>query len=274
MKLFTVDAFTDKPFHGNPAAVCLLEHEMDSEQMQQIAMEMNLSETAFIIPLEEGDRSRYRLRWFTPQVEVDLCGHATLASAHVLCEQGLAEGERIAFETMSGTLYSLYGENGQITLDFPASSVVMVSDEGLQGRLEEALGCSILGMARSRIELLVEADSEQTVRELKPDWEKLLRCDEEVIGVLVTAPSAPGRMDGADFVSRCFFPSLGVNEDPVTGSAHCTMAPYWAQKWGRTSFIGEQCSARGGMVQVELQGERALLTGQAVTVMEGKLTID
>ncbi|MEQ7051643.1 PhzF family phenazine biosynthesis protein [Paenibacillaceae sp. P-4] len=278
MKVYIVDAFTDAPFRGNPAAVCLVEQEWDETMMQHIASEMNLSETAFVhvdAEWEEGAQSPFGLRWFTPEVEVDLCGHATLATAHVLRQCGIVSGDRVSFETKSGILHAAYKESGgqcEITLDFPASSLMLVEDEALRVRLEEALGCSVHEVLRSRIELMAIVDSEQTVRSLEPNWEQLKACDQEAIGVLVTARAGESAHDRIDFVSRCFFPALGVNEDPVTGSAHCTIGPYWGAKLGRLSLTGRQCSARGGVVKLELHQERVYLTGTAVTIMDGKFT--
>ncbi|MGG0812775.1 PhzF family phenazine biosynthesis protein [Paenibacillus alvei] len=275
MKVYIVDAFTDAPFRGNPAAVCLVEQEWNETLMQHIASEMNLSETAFVHIAPEGDRHILGLRWFTPEVEVDLCGHATLATAHVLRQCGIARGKSISFDTLSGILHAEYKEGGdkcEITLDFPASMLTPVDDEALCIRLEDALGCSIHEVFRSRNELVAAVDSEQTVRELQPNWEQLKACGHEEIGVLVTALADESAHEGIDFVSRCFFPRLGVNEDPVTGSAHCTTGPYWGAKLGKSSLVGRQCSAREGIVKLKLQEKRVQLTGTAVSIMEGQFT--
>ncbi len=260
MRIFQVDAFADRPFGGNPAAVCVLEAGADADWMQAVAGEMNLSETAFLVPHGEG---RYGLRWFTPTVEVDLCGHATLASAHVLWEQG-EEADVLEFETRSGALTALPAGDGLIQLDFPADPPLDV--DGLDG-LAEALGAPAVGVYQGRSDLLVELADAEAVRNLAP----ALRAVSEipVRGVIVTA-AGDGR-DGADFVSRCFYPATGVDEDPVTGSAHCTLASFWCPRLGRSSLVGWQASARGGRVAVELSGARVLLTGRAITVLRGEL---
>jgi PhzF family phenazine biosynthesis protein len=263
--LIQVDAFTNRPFAGNPAAVCLLEAPAPQDWMQKVAGEMNLSETAFLHPHESGPS--FRLRWFTPRAEVDLCGHATLAAAHVLWESGrLPQTVSAMFETRSGRL-TARREGDWIELDFPSTPV---SDEVI-GRAElealaAALDARISFAGRSRFDILVEVASEQEVRSIAPDFRRLATLP--VRGVIVTS-----RSDGPefDFVSRFFAPAVGVDEDPVTGSAHCCLAPYWASKLGRPELTGHQVSARGGVVKVRVSGSRVALRGQAVTVLRGEL---
>lgn len=260
MQITTVDAFADEPFTGNPAAVCLLEAVRPATWMQAVAREMNLSETAFL--LAEG--ASWRLRWFTPGAEVDLCGHATLASAHVLWETGrLAADERARFDTASGRLEA-YREGDTIVLDFPAEpSAAAPAPAGLV----EALGVEPVAVSRNRMDFLVEVADEAAVRAASPDFGRLRAVD--VRGVIVTARSASG---DHDFVSRFFAPAVGVDEDPVTGSAHCCLAPYWADRLGREALRGYQASRRGGTVGVRVVGDRVHLSGRAVTVMRGELT--
>lgn len=254
-----VDAFTDRPFAGNPAAVCILPRPAEDGWMRNVAAEMNLSETAFLDPRDDG----WNLRWFTPAVEVDLCGHATLASAHVLWEDGhLPADAEARFHTRSGLL-TCRRQGEWITMDFPAKPEKRTeSPEGL----ERALGVTPLHVGRSQFDLLVEVDSEEAVRALKPDLGLLARVD--VRGVIVTARAANG---GYDFVSRFFAPRAGVDEDPVTGSAHCVLAPFWAARLGRTEMTAFQASRRGGQVRVRVAGDRVELAGQAVTTMRGEL---
>jgi PhzF family phenazine biosynthesis protein len=261
MRIFQVDAFTDSAFAGNPAAVCLLDRPADPRWMQQLAAEMNLAETAFLDPRQGG----YGLRWFTPVVEVALCGHATLASSHVLFETGLAaEGEPIRFDTASGPL-AARKDGGAIVLDFPARPAVQ--EEPPPGLLD-AIGVS--GPAwtgRAPEDFLVVVAAEQDVIGLRPDMAKLAAVT--MRGVIVTAPAT---RPGADFVSRFFAPAVGIPEDPVTGSAHCTMAPYWFERLGRSELTGFQASPRGGTVRVQAAADRILLTGYAVTVLTGELS--
>ena len=260
--IFQVDAFTAEPFRGNPAAVVPLERERDDAWMQDVAREMNLSETAFLLPAGAG----YRLRWFTPAVEVDLCGHATLASAHVLWETGriAADGEA-RFQTRSGLLTAVR-DGAWIELDFPATPPVAADPPP---GLLDALGVPALEVGKSRFDYLVRVGSAGVVRALSPDFGRLRTV--EARGVIVTAEAD----DGAhDFVSRFFAPRAGVDEDPVTGSAHCCLAPYWASRMGRNTLTGYQASARGGTVHVRLAGDRVKLRGQAVTVMRGIMVED
>lgn len=255
MRVFTVDSFTDQPFKGNPAAVCLLETPATDSWMQSVAAEMRHSETAFLL----GDS----LRWFTPAVEVDLCGHATLATAHVLYSVGLASGP-VSFSTRSGVLTADRTEDGLITMDFPAHPPAEVAvPEGLM----TALGASPVWVGMSRFDLLVEVESEQVVRDLAPDLGGIAAVDARA--VIVTAPATETK--DVDYVSRFFAPRVGIAEDPVTGSAHCVMSPYWTAKLGRSTLVGAQLSARGGIVRTTLRGDRVELGGHAVTVWSGDL---
>jgi PhzF family phenazine biosynthesis protein len=254
-----VDAFTDRAFAGNPAAVCLLPSAADEVWMQQVAREMNLAETAFLVRRTDG----FDLRWFTPAMEVDLCGHATLASAHVLWEEGHLESSQAArFHTRSGIL-SASRQGELIWLDFPATAPQPVSS---LPDLERAIGVSYRFLGRTTFDYLVELESEAVVRSLDPDMALLARLGGR--GVIVTARASNGSYD---FVSRFFAPGAGIPEDPVTGSAHCGLGPYWAGKLGKKELVGYQASARGGTVQVRLEGDRAHLGGQAVTVLRGEL---
>lgn len=257
LTIHQVDAFTSQPFAGNPAAVCVLDAPRPDAWMQAVAAEMNLSETAYL--LEEG--REWRLRWFTPTVEVDLCGHATLASAHVLFEQ--SHKPPLRFATHSGVL-SAAREGDFITLDFPA---LFSEPAAAPPGLAEALGAIPAAVSSSRFDCLVELESEDAVRNLRPDIQKLAQVD--VRGVIVTARAAE-----FDFVSRFFAPRAGVDEDPVTGSAHCALAPYWAAKLGKHAMTGFQASRRGGVVSVRLAGDRVTLAGQAVTVLRAELLVD
>jgi PhzF family phenazine biosynthesis protein len=257
--IFTVDAFAEVPFAGNPAGVCLLEQPADVEWMQHVAREMNLSETAFVSPRVDG----FNLRWFTPSVEMRLCGHATLASAHVLWETGtLAPRAAARFETQSGLLVC-ERKAGGIEMDFPAKPVTKTrAPEGLL----ESLGVTPLNVARNDMDYLIEVGSEDVVRGLAPDFARLGRV--EARGVIVTSRADHSM---ADFVSRFFAPRAGVAEDPVTGSAHCALGPYWQAKLGKDALVGRQLSARGGTVQVRVEGDRVKLGGTAVTVVKGVL---
>ncbi|MGC9502808.1 PhzF family phenazine biosynthesis protein [Baaleninema sp.] len=259
MQLLQIDAFTDEPYRGNPAAVCVLEEPAEADWMQRVAAEMNLSETAFLHPEADG----YRLRWFTPTVEVDLCGHATLASAHALWELGeAAPNDRIHFHTRSGRLTARQHQ-GWIELDFPASPVVEIEPPS---QLVEVLGVRPQFVGENILKyLLVELSSEEDLRQLQPDFAKLAKLP--VSGMIVTNRS----ISDYDFVSRFFAPAMGIDEDPVTGSAHCALAPYWGKKLGKMELTGYQASPRGGVVRVRRDGERVVLGGQAVTVLRGQL---
>lgn len=265
MRLFQVDAFAERAFTGNPAAVCLIEGDVAADWMQSVAAEMNLSETAFLTRTDDGV---YGLRWFTPEAEVDLCGHATLASAHVLWSEKYEVPEPLSFETRSGTLTAVQVGDGLIQLDFPADppDVSYVGGAFTDG-LAAALGAPVVGVHRGRFDLLVEVADAEIVRRLAPDFRALAGFDAR--GVIVT--SAGDGLGSADFVSRCFYPAVGIDEDPVTGSAHCTLASFWCVRQGRRSMVGWQASPRGGRVGVELSGDRVLLSGRAVTVLRGEL---
>jgi PhzF family phenazine biosynthesis protein len=258
--IYTVDAFTDRPFKGNPAAVCILRELRDDGWRQDVAREMNLSETAF---LEKRPDGSYTLRWFTPAVEVDLCGHATLASAHILWESGeVAAGKRAVFHTRSGIL-SAVQQADWIEMDFPSEPErFAAAPEELIG----ALGVTSLYTGRNRFDYLVEVDREETVRNLNPDMTRLKKV--EMRGVIVTSGS---RSSGYDFVSRFFAPAVGVEEDPVTGSAHCCLGPYWGGKLGKKALIAYQASSRGGILRVGLKDDRVLIGGQAITVIRGEI---
>jgi PhzF family phenazine biosynthesis protein len=259
--IYQVDAFTDKPFAGNPAAVCILAEPADEKWMQNVAREMNLSETAFICPEADG----FRLRWFTPAVEVDLCGHATLATAHILWETGrLLADEEARFFTRSGLLKAKRKENF-IELDFPAKAEE--SAEALPG-ISEALGTGLQYVCKNKFDYLVEFEEEDLVRNLKPDFQRLLEIPAR--GIIATSRAKTGPYD---FISRFFAPRVGINEDPVTGSAHCFLGPYWAKRLGKKEFLAYQASARGGEIRVRVAGERVFLGGKAVTVFSGTLLV-
>lgn len=259
LTIVQVDAFTDRPFAGNPAAVCVLPAPRAAPWMQAVAREMNLSETAFLVPRDDG----YDLRWFTPAVEVDLCGHATLASAHVLWEDGhLAPGAQARFWTRSGLL-TADQRGAWIELDFPATPPEPTeAPPDLLG----ALGVPARHVARSRFDYLVEVENEAVVRGLTPDCAVLRAVPTR--GVIVTSAATT---PGYDFVSRFFAPASGIDEDPVTGSAHCSLGPYWSARLGKAELVGYQASARGGVVRVRVAGDRVLLGGQAVTVLRATL---
>lgn len=266
LPLYQVDAFTDTPFAGNPAAVCVLPCPRETNWMQRVAGEMNLSETAFLRPQADGT---YRLRWFTPTDEVDLCGHATLASAHVLWTNGIVAVEApVHFDTASGRLTAQYAD-GWIQMDFPAAPIESANTPSiLRDGLGEATPAEVHWTGRDYLVRLQDADA---VRGLQPEMSALAAL-EEARGVIVTAP-APDGTDG-DFVSRFFAPGVGVPEDPVTGSAHCALGPYWAARTGQSALTGRQVSARGGTVRVHLDDpdvNRVTLGGQATTVLRGRL---
>ena len=259
IRIVQVDAFTNKPFTGNPAAVCVLPAAPPDPWMRHVAREMNLSETAFLTPRDGG----YQLRWFTPAVEVDLCGHATVASAHVLWQDGHLPADRQArFHTRSGLL--LADRRGEwIELDFPAKLATPV--EAPAGMLT-ALGVKATNVAKNQFDYLVEVASEEEVRAAAPDFTALKKVGAR--GIIVTARAST---NGFDFVSRFFAPGSGIDEDPVTGSSHTALGPYWAARLGKTEFTAYQASARGGVVRVRLNGDRVILGGQAVTVMRAEL---
>jgi PhzF family phenazine biosynthesis protein len=274
VQLFVVDAFTSVPFTGNPAGVCLLDGDADrapdESWMQHLAAEMNLSETAFVDLSTLEATGEIGLRWFTPVVEVDICGHATLASAHILMEEGLATTP-LAFRTRSGVLRADRTGRDAISLDFP----IDVPVPGLPGgsfadEFADALGTAVIAVARCRYDVLVEVSAAAEVRALEPDLAVLRAASGR--GVIVTAAADDG-LDDADFVSRFFAPAVGIDEDPVTGSAHCCLAPYWAERLGKPSLVGAQLSRRGGTVGVEVAGDRVLLRGNAVTITRGALAV-
>ncbi len=255
-----VDAFTNRPFAGNPAAVCVLPEPRDERWMQDVAREMNLSETSFLYREEDG----FRLRWFTPVVEVDLCGHATLAASHVLWEDGhIPAGAPARFQTRSGLLTATR-QDGWITLDFPSKPI---GDAPLAREIvSEAINAPVHVAALNEFDALAEVESEDVVRSLKPDFGRIAAIP--VRGLIVTGRSKTSEFD---FVSRFFAPRLGVDEDPVCGSAHCCLGPYWADRLGKTDLTAYQASPRGGVLRIQVRGPRVSLSGQAVTVMRGEL---
>lgn len=259
IRITQVDAFTDQPFRGNPAAVCILPAAADEGWMQNVAREMNLSETAFLHAQADG----FNLRWFTPTVEVALCGHATLASAHVLWEEGhLERGQTAQFHTQSGLLKAQRKEDW-IELDFPAT---LAEPASAPDGLARALPAPFRYVGKNRFDYLVELESEEAVRKLQPDHSALRKIP--VRGVIVTSRS---ESPDYDFVSRFFAPGSGIDEDPVTGSAHCCLGPYWQRRLGKSEFVAYQASARGGTVRVRVHGDRVILGGKAVTVLRGEL---
>jgi PhzF family phenazine biosynthesis protein len=260
IRIVTVDAFTDVAFAGNPAAVCVLDAPRPDAWMRNVAREMNLSETAFLVP-RNGE---FDLRWLTPSVEVDLCGHATVASAHVLWQDGhLPAGKQARFHTRSGLL-TADRRGDWIELDFPVKLAVPAEPPP---ELLPALGVkSPLAVTKNAFDYMVEVESEQELRAIAPDHTLLRKIP--VRGVIVTTRSSTPNFD---FISRFFAPGSGVDEDPVTGSAHTALGPYWGAKLGKTEMTGFQASSRGGVVRVRLNGDRVLLSGKAVTVMQATL---
>ncbi|MCD4738400.1 MAG: PhzF family phenazine biosynthesis protein [Anaerolineae bacterium] len=257
--IYQVDAFTEKPFRGNPAAVCILPEPGATAWMQNVTREMNLSETAFLHRQEDG----FNLRWFTPALEVDLCGHATLASAHILWETGLLAAEEVArFHTRSGLLTAeLLG--AEIELNFPATPPTRAS---APAELIEVLGVAPVYVGKSRYDYIVEVESEEVVRGLQPDFAQLKKASAR--GIMVTSVASS---EEYDFVSRFFAPVVGVDEDPVTGSAHCCLGPFWSERLGKDKLVAYQASARGGVIRVRVAGKRVYLGGRAVTVLRGEL---
>ena len=259
MKIYQVDAFTEKPFSGNPAGVCVLDQKLDEKLLQNIASEMNLSETAFLVKNKDG----YDLRWFTPTGEIDLCGHATLASAHILWEKGFLKTDQEAkLSTKSGLLTAKMNK-GWIELNFPA-----LPEEKAEppAGLLESLGVEAAYIGKNIFDYLIEVESEETVRTMKPDFVNLSKVPAR--GVIVTA-----RAEEYDFISRFFAPEVGIWEDPVTGSSHCCLGLYWQKKLNRDEFIAYQASERGGILKVKVIGKRILISGKAITVLEGELLI-
>jgi PhzF family phenazine biosynthesis protein len=258
---FVVDAFTSRPFGGNPAAVCPLEAWLPDATLASIAAEMNLAETAFFVREADG----FRLRWFTPAVEVDLCGHATLASAHVLFRVLEPKRTEVRFHSRSGPLDVTRTETGA-TLDFPARVPEPLGDPDQMDAVAAAIGAPIRELWRSRNFMAVLADA-AAVRAIAPDFRQVLALPTD--GLIVTAPGD----GGVDFVSRYFTPQHGIDEDPVTGSAHCTLTPYWTARLGRAALRAHQVSRRGGELDVELAGDRVRMTGASVLVARGELVI-
>lgn len=262
IKIFHVDAFTNKPFTGNPAAVCILPGPAHEEWMQNVAKEMNLSETAFLYRQDDG----FNLRWFTPAVEVSLCGHATLASAHILWEECYLKPEEDAqFHTKSGILKAF--RNGEyIEMNFPAIFAKLTTPPS---DLAKALGVKPKHVSRTKFDYLIEVESEEVLRNIKPDFELLKAIPSG--GIIVTSLADSKQYD---FVSRYFAPREGINEDPVTGSAHCALAPYWQAKLNKSNFTAYQASSRGGVVRIKVNANRVFLSGQAVTISQGELVIN
>jgi len=262
LPIYTVDAFTDKPFSGNPAAVCILQEMIPESLMQKIAFEMNLSETAFVLKQDD----EYSLRWFTPKAEVDLCGHATLASAHIMWQKGITDLDKpINFHTRSGLLSAEYYK-GEIGLNFPAIDQKQID---YPKELVDSIGGAMpryVGMTKWNY--LIELEDENAVRRVVPKFDVMLALPGW--GTIITAKAF---MDGYDFVSRFFAPEKGVPEDPVTGIAHCALGPYWQKRLGKDKFKAYQASPRGGTVGVSVVGDRVLLTGHAVSVLEGEINI-
>jgi PhzF family phenazine biosynthesis protein len=265
VRLRTVDAFADMPFTGNPAAVLVLDETPSDEWMAAVAREINLSDTGFVIREQLPDAD-FRLRWFTPTTEVNLCGHATLASAHCLFEDGV--GGPIRFATRSGVLTVDHRADGSLAMDFPVWA--STEFEAARSAVAMALGAPVewTGRTDNKAFLLALMRDEGAVRDLNPDLAAVNELEASV-GLIPTAPADPGR--GYDFVSRVFAPQAGIPEDPVTGSAHTVLAPFWAERLGRTSLVGLQVSSRSGLVGVELNGDRVTITGRAITVFDGAL---
>jgi PhzF family phenazine biosynthesis protein len=261
LMIYQVDAFTDKPFRGNPAGVCVLKETANETWMQLVAREMNLSETAFLVPVEDG----FNLRWFTPVAEVELCGHGTLASAHLLYESGILQvDEQVCFHTLSGVLKA--AKVGDfIELDFPSTPAKAC--ESPPGLLE-ALGAEAIFVGKNKFDYLVEVDQKADLRCLEPDFGALKELGTR--GVMVTSISD---VPEYDFISRFFAPGVGIDEDPVTGSAHTCLGPYWQTKLGKDEMVAYQASARGGVVHVRVAPDRVYLQGQAVTVFKAEMYV-
>ena len=262
LEVFVVDAFTDRPFRGNPAGVCIVSSPLEESLMQEIALEMNHAETAF---LSETAPGQYHLRWFTPAKEVPLCGHATLASAHVLFEQRLVPDGTVVFDTLSGELTATK-QGPKIVMDFPSE---FLEPEPNMTAFKQALGVPLVYVGKNRMFWLAELRDEASVRTFIPNQGAI--ADLGLEGIIITAKSDSG---ADDFVSRLFAPNVGIPEDPVTGSAHCILAPYWASKLGKTEMVGYQASKRGGYVALEFLGARVLLKGNAVTTLVAQLQVN
>lgn len=271
MRIRIVDAFTDRPFAGNPAGVLLLDADSFPEDgwLQLVAAEVNLSETAFAHPTPDAPDTDWALRWFTPRAEVNMCGHATLATAHILHDTGAARGP-VRFGTRSGVLTAAAGEDGTITMDFPVAPLTPVD---VTEEIAAAIGAEVRSVHETGEDvgdLLVEVVDERTVRALTPDIAAVAALPSRR-GLIVTAAAESPATCGYDFVSRGFFPAVGIDEDPVTGSAHTALAPFWARRLGREELTGLQASARSGLVRTALGGDRVRLSGRAVTVIDGEL---
>ena len=258
--LYQVDAFTDRLFGGNPAAVCPLKTWLPDHQMQMIAAENNLAETAFIVAADAPDHD-YHIRWFTPTTEVDLCGHATLASAWVVQQHLAQHPDVVRFQSRSGIL-GASRDGDKLVLDFPVASLAPTDPDPV---LADALGCQTKELYKS-VDYLVVLQQEAEVAALAPDMRKLAALD--VRGTIITAPG-----DSCDFVSRFFAPGSGIDEDPVTGSAHCALTPYWAQRLDKDDLQARQISARGGDLHCRLHGDRVLIGGRAVTYLQGTIEV-
>lgn len=258
LTIYQVDAFTNQLFGGNPAAVCPLSEWLPTAIMQQIALENNLSETAFIIPEGNG----YHIRWFTPAIEVDLCGHATLATAHALYAEMGYEGEQVVFNSKSGLL-TVSKKGDLYTMNFPTDELKTVP---IPNEITTALGVQPTEVFRGKDDYLAIFDNQATIENFTPDFKILGQL--KARGVIASAKG-----DAVDFISRCFFPAAGIDEDPVTGSAHTTMTPYWAKKLNKTTLSARQLSARGGVLECTYLGDRVNISGQAVTYLRGKITL-
>lgn len=262
LKIFTVDAFTGKMFTGNPAGVCLLQNDLDDSILQNIAAEMNLSETAFVKKMDDG----FSLRWFTPVSEVELCGHATLSSAHILWQEGILKPEEEAvFHTVFKGKLTAKKIGDEIELNFPVN---ISKSSGSFVELEKALGIKPVNFETTDHHYIIELNSETDVKNVKPDFNLLNKL--EKYGTIITARA---ENDNYDFVSRFFAPAKGINEDPVTGSAHCVLTPYWSKKLNKKTMKAFQASQRGGYLNVTIEGDRVLIAGKAVTVLKGELLI-
>jgi len=261
MKIYQVDAFTNEKFKGNPACVCVLPAGFTADEiwMQNIATEMNLSETSFVQAKADGT---FSLRWFTPTIEVDLCGHATLATAHILWQEGLLAKDQLAlFDTLSGRL-EVTLSNDFMCMNFPLDALKLCKEPV---GLEMALGCSVVASFNAGLDLLVEVVDEKTVAELVPSFQQLSQ-----LPVRCCIVTAQGASDKVDFVSRVFGPQVGIDEDPVTGSTHCSLTPFWAERLSKSKMTARQLSKRGGVLEVELLADRVAISGQAVTVFKGE----
>lgn len=260
IKIFQVDAFTNKLFGGNPAAVCIIEEAINPLDMQSIAFENNLAETAFISMIDD---SNYSIRWFTPTVEVDLCGHATLASAHVLFEHLGFKSPTIQFHSINSGVLTVNRDHEELTLDFPADSVIACP---IPDGLEKAFNFEPFECFKGKTDYVLLFEDEAIIKQIDPDFQIIKNHGER--GVIITAPG-----DNCDFVSRFFAPQAGINEDPVTGSAHTTLTPLWSKKLNKTKLSARQVSQRGGTLSCSLKGDRVLISGKAVTYLEGTISI-